>query len=94
MTKDLGISAVAVAAGGGYRVLKKTRANPDRAADVLEKLLVFQLYALGAPQDRIAKAVGRQKAWVNKLVSGLPKGGRSDGNQAQGKRVKKRPRRR
>lgn len=70
---------------------KKRRANPDRAVDLLEKLLVFQLYALGAPQERIAKAIGRQKAWVNDLVKGLPKGGRSDGGQAQGKKAKRRP---
>ncbi len=70
---------------------KKRRANPDRAVDLLEKLLVFQLYALGAPQERIAKAIGRQKAWVNDLVKGLPKGGRSDGGQAQDKKAKQRP---
>ncbi len=71
---------------------KKTREDPDRAAVLLEKLLVFQLYALGAPQDRIAKAVGRQKAWVNELVKGLPKGGRSDGGQTQSKKSQRRPR--
>jgi hypothetical protein len=49
------------------------------------------LYALGAPQDRIAKVVGRQKAWVNELVRGLPKGGRSDGGQTQVKKTKRRP---
>lgn len=74
--------------------LPKKAHNPDRAADLLEKLLVFQLYASGAPQDRIAKAVGRQKAWVNDLVKGLPKGGRTDGGQAQGKKTEGRPRRR
>lgn len=73
---------------------KKRRGNPDRAADLLEKLLVFQLYGLGATQDRIARAVGRQKAWVNDLVRGLPKGGRSDGGQAKGKKAKKRSGRR
>jgi len=39
-------------------------------------MLVFQLYALGVPQDRIAKIVGRQKAWVNDLLKGIPKGGK------------------
>lgn len=73
---------------------KKTRDNPDRVVELLEKLLVFQLHALGVPQDRIAKAVGRQKAWVNELVKGMPKGGRSDGGQAQGKKVNGRSRRR
>jgi hypothetical protein len=39
-------------------------------------MLVFQLYVLGVPQDRIAKTVGRQKAWVNALLKGIPKGGK------------------
>lgn len=65
---------------------KKTR-DADRAADLLEKLLVFQLHSLGATQDRIAKTVGRQKAWVNDLVKGLPRGGRTDGGQAQAKKA-------
>lgn len=73
---------------------KKMLDDSKRAADLLEKLLVFQMYALGAPQDRIAKAVGRQKAWVNDMVKGLPKGGRLDGGQAQGKKGKRRSRRR
>ncbi len=73
---------------------KKKLDEAERTADLLEKILVFQMYALGAPQDRIAKAVGRQKAWVNELVKGLPKGGRTDGGQAQGKKAKGRPRRR
>lgn len=61
---------------------KKKLDEAERTADLLEKILVFQMYALGAPQDRIAKAVGRQKAWLNELVKGLPKGGRTDGGQA------------
>jgi hypothetical protein len=53
--------------------LPKETHNPDRAADLLEKLLVLQLHALGTSQDRIARMVGRQKAWVNDLLKGLPK---------------------
>ena len=64
---------------------KKSRQNPDRVADLFEKILVFQTYGLGVSQDRIARAVGRQKAWFNELVKGLPKGGWSDGEKAQGK---------
>ena len=58
---------------------KKRRENADRVVELLETLLVFQLYALGLDQKRIAKAVGRQTAWVNELLKGLPKGGRTDG---------------
>lgn len=61
--------------------------TPNHVAELLEKLLVFQLHALGVPQDRIAKAVGRQKAWVNDLVRGLPKGGREDDGKAQAGRT-------
>ncbi len=67
---------------------KKTQDKPDRSIDLLEKLLVFQLYALGAPQDRIAKIVGRRRAWIDQLIKGVPKGGWADGGQAQGKKTK------
>jgi hypothetical protein len=73
---------------------KKRRENPDRAVELLEMTLVCHLYALGATQNRIAKAVGRQTAWVNEFLKGLPKGGRSDGGQAQSKKGKGRSRRR
>ena len=58
---------------------QKTPDNLGRTVELLEKLLVFQLHAFGVPQDRIARAVGRKKAWVNELVKGLPKGGQSHG---------------
>jgi hypothetical protein len=45
----------------------------DRAADLLQKLLVLQLYSLGTSQDKIARVVGRQKLWVNDLLKGIPK---------------------
>lgn len=73
---------------------RKKRAEQDRTADLLEKLLVFQLYALGVPQERIAKTVGRQKAWVNDLVKGMPKGGKANGGQAQAKKAREQSRRR
>ena len=71
---------------------RKKRDDQDRAAELLEKLLVFLLYAVGVPQDRIAKTVGRQKAWVNDLVKGIPKGGKSNGGQAQAKKARKQSR--
>ena len=55
---------------------KKKRAEQENTIDLLQKMLVFQLYALGVPQDRIAKIVGRQKAWVNDLLKAIPKGGK------------------
>ncbi len=71
---------------------RKRPLDQDRTADLLEKLLVFKLYSLGVPQDRIAKLVGRQKAWVNDLLKGLPKRGESNGGEAQAKKAKKRSR--
>ncbi len=47
--------------------------NEKSIAELLEKMLVFQLYGMGVTQDRIAEKVGRRKAWVNDLVKGLPK---------------------
>lgn len=60
---------------------KKVQDKPDRAADLLEKLLVFQLHALGTPQHRIAKVVGRRRAWVDQLVRGVPRRGQVDGGE-------------
>ena len=73
---------------------RKKQDATDQATELLQKLLVLQMFALGATQDRIAKAVGKQKAWVNDLLKGLPKGGRNDGGQAQVKKVQGRSRRR
>ena len=51
----------------------------QRTAELMEKLLVLELYESGASQQRIAKLVGRKKAWVNDLLRGLHRGGRGDG---------------
>jgi hypothetical protein len=64
----------------------------DAEVDLLQKMLVFQLYTLGVPQERIAKIVGRQTAWVNGLLKGIPKGGKSDASQAKAKKAKRRSR--
>jgi hypothetical protein len=55
---------------------KKKSPEKDPNVDLLQKMLVFQLYALGVSQERIAKIVGRQRAWVNDLLKGIPKGGK------------------
>jgi hypothetical protein len=55
---------------------KKKSVDEENTIDLLQKMLVFQLYALGVSQERIAKTVGRQKAWVNDLLKGIPKGGK------------------
>lgn len=53
----------------------------ERDTELLEKLLVLQLYSLGAAQDQIAKVVGRQKLWVNTILKGLPKKGETNGKK-------------
>ena len=54
---------------------KKSYTAGQRDTELLEKLLVIQLHTLGAAQGDIAKVVGRQKLWVNKIVKVLPKKG-------------------
>ena len=66
--------------------------DDNRTADLLEMLLVFQLHDMGVPQDRIAKTLGRQKAWVNVLITAIPKGGKASGSQAPTKKTPTRPR--
>ena len=61
--------------------MPRTKKNEqDRAIDLLEKMLVFQLYTLDVTQPRIAKTVGKKTAWVNALVKGIHKGGKSNAN--------------
>ena len=48
------------------------RPDEDKAEELLQKLIVLQMFALGASQDKIAKVVGRQKLWVNTILKGLP----------------------
>jgi len=52
---------------------KKKNGGSDKSIELLEKILVVHLHTLGVAQDKIAKIAGRQKAWVNSLLQGLPK---------------------
>jgi len=52
----------------------------DRIVELLEKMLIFQLHALAVPQPRIARIVGKNTSWVNALLKGIRKGGKSDVN--------------
>jgi hypothetical protein len=52
----------------------RRRVEPEnRSVELLEKLLLMQLHALGATQDKIARLLGKQKAWVNACLKGLPR---------------------
>jgi len=46
---------------------KRSYQPGQRDTELLEKLVVLQLYKLGAAQDQIAKLVGRQKLWVGNI---------------------------
>ena len=52
---------------------KRKHEAGERTTELLERLLVVHLYGLGASQDYIARVVGRQKAWVNAMLKGIPK---------------------
>jgi len=52
---------------------RKEGDGKDRTVELLEKMLVFQLWTLRIPQGKIATIVGRQHAWVTNLLKGIPK---------------------
>ena len=52
---------------------KKHVDREGRSVELLEKIVLLQLYALGATQDKIAKVLGKQKAWVNDCLKSVPK---------------------
>ncbi len=56
------------------------RNDNERDDELLEKLLLLQLFSLGATQSQIARFMGKSKTWVNDLLKNLPKKG--DGNGA------------
>jgi hypothetical protein len=57
----------------------------ERVEVLLEKLLVLQMFSMGATQTKAAKVVGRQKKWVNEILKGIPRKG-TDGDTARSKR--------
>src|SRR5437867_4462860 len=71
----------------GGHMPKRSYQPGQRDTELIEKLVVLQLYNLGAAQDHIAKVVGLQKLWVNNILKGLPKKGEMHG---KGKKKKAR----
>jgi len=66
---------------------KRSYQPGQRDTELLEKLVVLQLYKLGAAQDQIAKLLGRQKLWVGNILKTLPRKGEMHG---KGKKKKAR----
>lgn len=50
-----------------------------RDTELLEKLLLLQLFSLGATQSQIARFMGKSKTWVNDLLKDLPNKGDRNG---------------
>lgn len=59
---------------GNAGMPKSGQAEEGKLEELLQKLLVLQLFSMGASQDKIAKVVGRQKLWVNTILKGIPRG--------------------
>jgi hypothetical protein len=66
----------------------KAKDEKEETLNLLRKMLVFQLNPMGVHQDKIAKIVGKQKAWVNDLLKCIPKGGKNDGGKRKAKKGK------
>ncbi|HEX6681096.1 MAG TPA: hypothetical protein VF063_10655 [Gaiellaceae bacterium] len=67
--------------------MAKGASGPEKGAveELLQKLLVVQMFSMGASQEKIAKVVGRQKLWVNGILKGIPRKA-ADGDRNQPKR--------
>jgi len=59
------------------------RVEGDKLEELLQKLLVLQMFSMGATQDKIAKVVGRQKMWVNTVLKGIPRKERERDGKSQ-----------
>jgi len=51
----------------------KRNHESERTTELLEKILVMQMHAMGATQDQIARVVGKQKLWVNGILKKVPR---------------------
>lgn len=49
------------------------RSDDAKLEELLQTLIVLEMFALGATQEKIAKVVGRQKLWVNAILKDIPR---------------------
>ena len=49
------------------------RPDQPKLEELIQTLIVLQMFALGATQEKIAKVVGRQKLWVNTILKDIPR---------------------
>ena len=52
---------------------RKPAETESRSVELTAKLVLLQLYALGAPQETIARVVGKSGTWVTNNLKGVPK---------------------
>jgi len=45
----------------------------SRSVELMAKMVLLQLYALGTPQEAIARVVGKSGTWVTNNLKGVPK---------------------
>ena len=54
--------------------MSRGKGEPEtRSVELMEKLVLLQLYTLGTPQGVIARFLGKATAWVNQNLRGVPK---------------------
>ena len=52
---------------------KSSKSEAERTLELAEKLLAMKMHSMGATQGQIARAVGKNKTWVNGVVRGVPR---------------------
>ena len=54
--------------------MARGKGEPEtRSVELMEKLVLVQLHALGTPQLVIARFLGKASTWVNQNLRGIPK---------------------
>lgn len=49
------------------------RTDDAKLEELIQTLIVLEMFALGATQDKIAKVVGKSKLWVNTILKDIPR---------------------
>jgi hypothetical protein len=52
---------------------QKKKTADDRVEQLLSKILALNLWLAGAPQSKIARALGKSKQSVNEFLKGIPR---------------------
>ena len=52
---------------------RKPAEAESRSVELIAKMVLLQLYAMGTPQDTIARILGKSGTWVTNNLKGVPK---------------------